>query len=68
MINVRQIEKSVLMKLIEIIKYLLHRDKLEEFYQKYRLNQESEALLIYMKESIDLESEITIFRIGGNTR
>jgi len=51
------------MKLVELIKYLIDSEQLNELYQKQRLNTESEALLIYLQDDLSLESEITIFEI-----
>lgn len=51
------------MKLIELIKYLVNPEKLGELYQQQGLNTESEAILIYMKGDLDLESEILFFEI-----
>lgn len=51
------------MKLIEVIKYLINPSQLNVFYQEYELNTESEALLIYQKEKLDLESDIAILEI-----
>lgn len=35
--------------------------KLEEFYVEEELDMDSEALIIYMKESLSIESDIYIF-------
>lgn len=51
------------MKLVDLIKYLINTDQLENLYQEKGLNTESEALLIYVKDALNLESEITIFGI-----
>jgi hypothetical protein len=51
------------MKLTELVKYLLHPELLPDIYRKQNLNEESEVLLIYMKEPLDIESEISIFEI-----
>lgn len=53
----------VIMKLIELIKYLVNPEMLEEFFQEQRLNTESEVLLIYMKGDLDLASDISILEI-----
>lgn len=51
------------MKLVELIKYLINPEQLDELYQEQGLNTESEALLIYLQGDLNLESEITIFEI-----
>ncbi|MDR7212728.1 hypothetical protein [Flavobacterium piscis] len=51
------------MKVVELIKYLTNPEQLDELYQEQGLNTESEALLIYLQDALDLESEITIFEI-----
>ena len=51
------------MKLVELIKYLTHPEKLDDLYQEQGLNVESEALLIYLQGELKLESEVTIFEI-----
>jgi hypothetical protein len=57
------------MKLINLIEYLKDQDKLEQLFEREKLNTESEAIIICMEKSIDLESEIKLFEIeetGGN--
>jgi hypothetical protein len=51
------------MKLIEFIKYLTNPELLESLYKEQGLNLESEVLLIYMKEDLDLSSYISILEI-----
>lgn len=51
------------MNLIELTRYLINPDKLDELYRDQDLNTKSEALLIYMKWTLDLKSEISIFEI-----
>ena len=51
------------MKLIELIPYLETPKLLDEFCKQENLNIESEALLLYMLGTLDLESEIVIFEI-----
>lgn len=51
------------MKLLELIKFLTNPEKLKELYQEQKLNTESEALLIYMKGTLSLESEVVFFEI-----
>jgi hypothetical protein len=55
-------KKIKIMKLEELVPYLMNSKKLEKFLEK-ELNQESEALLIYMLNELDLKSEISIFEI-----
>lgn len=50
------------MKLIDLIKYL-NPENLNELIQQQGLNAESEALLIYMQEDLNLEAEISILEI-----
>lgn len=51
------------MKLIDLIKYLINPENLNELIQQQGLNAESEALLIYMQEDLNLEAEISILEI-----
>ncbi len=51
------------MKLEDLVKYLRDSVKLEELYDLLKLNKESEALLIYMEDQINLESDTYIFEI-----
>ena len=51
------------MKLVELIKYLTNPEQLDELYQEQGLNTESEALLIYLQGTLDLEADIAIFEI-----
>lgn len=50
------------MKLIDLIKYL-NPENLNELVQQQGLNADSEALLIYMQEDLNLEAEISILEI-----
>jgi hypothetical protein len=51
------------MKLIELIDYLIEPNRLRELYVEEQLNVASEALLIYMINRLDLDSEIIFFEI-----
>ncbi|GAA5030069.1 hypothetical protein GCM10011506_18880 [Marivirga lumbricoides] len=51
------------MKLVELVRYLNETEKLHKLYQDLDLNNQSEALLIHLKDTLDLESEISIFTI-----
>lgn len=51
------------MKLDELIEYLLDPEKLEGFYEEESVNNESEALLIYMEGALSLDAEIVFFGI-----
>ena len=51
------------MKLVELIKFLKEPSLLSELYADKGLNKNSEAILVYMKESIDINSEIVFFEI-----
>ena len=42
---------------------MLDPDQLKALYQKLGVNSDSEALLIYLRETLSLESEISIFEI-----
>ncbi|SDL83901.1 hypothetical protein [Pedobacter antarcticus] len=51
------------MNLITLIGFIVVPVKLEEFYIEHELDMDSEALIIYMKESLSMESEIYIYPI-----
>lgn len=51
------------MKLVNLMAYLLNSDKLEELYEREKLDTDSEALLIYMKGELSLDSEIKFFEM-----
>jgi hypothetical protein len=51
------------MKLEELIGYLLDNDRLEELYRMQDIGLKSESILIYMKDSLTLNSEIVLFEI-----
>jgi hypothetical protein len=51
------------MKFLELIGYLTKPERLKDLYQEIGVNIESEALLIYMIDVLNLKSEITIFEI-----
>lgn len=51
------------MKLVEFVDYLVNPEKLESFYEEKGLNVESESLLIYMKQTINIDSEIVFFEM-----
>lgn len=51
------------MKYIDFIKYLINAEQLVEIYQELEVSNDSEGLLIYMKDALDLESEIIIIEI-----
>ncbi|OJW02648.1 MAG: hypothetical protein BGO52_00605 [Sphingobacteriales bacterium 44-61] len=51
------------MNLLELIKYLLDPKLLRTLYQERGINRDSEALLIYLSESLSLNSEVEIFAI-----
>ena len=51
------------MKLETLINYLLNAELLQNWYKNENLNLDSEALLIYMKHELHLDSEIKIFEI-----
>jgi hypothetical protein len=51
------------MKLTDLMEYLVDPQKLQQLYAEQDLNPKSEALLIYMKELLDINSEIQIFEI-----
>jgi len=48
------------MKLVDLIGYLVD-DKLDQLYQDQKLNTESEYVIAYMQDEIDLESDIAFF-------
>lgn len=51
------------MKLVELVNFLIHPEKLVQLYNEQGLNTTSEALLIYMQGSLSMESNIMIFEI-----
>lgn len=51
------------MKLLDIIDYLRHRHNVGQLFEKLNLSTKSEAILIYMKDSLDLNSELVFFEI-----
>ena len=51
------------MKLIDLIDYLVTSSKLEILYHEQGVNQKSESLSIFMKGSVDLDSDIAIFGV-----
>lgn len=51
------------MKLPELINYLTNPEQLQTIYKEQGLNEESEALLIYLKEELDVKADIAIFEI-----
>lgn len=51
------------MKLIDLIEYLKNSFLLEKLYESQKFNSESEAIIVYMKDSISLNSEICFFEI-----
>lgn len=53
------------MNLSELIMYLINPTQLEAFCRQQGLNVESEALLIYMKGTLSIDSEVFIFEIEG---
>jgi len=53
------------MKYVDIIQYLISPKQLDDLYERIGAAKDSEALLIYMKGALDLESEIYIFEKDG---
>jgi len=51
------------MKLINLVPYLKSFDSLEELYKLNNLDIKSEAIIIYMEETLAIESEIVFFEI-----
>lgn len=51
------------MNLTELINFLIHPEQLEELYKEQGVNTESEALIIYLRETLSLKSEISFFTI-----
>jgi len=56
-------EQSEEMKLIDIIEYLRDPTKEEQLCDTLKLSTDSEAILIYMKGTLDLDSELKFFEI-----
>lgn len=51
------------MKLIDIIEYLRYPTKVGQLCDILRLSTDSEAILIYMRGTLDLDSELKFFEI-----
>lgn len=51
------------MKLIELIGVLFNPEKLEKLISVLGLDNESEALLVYMKEDLYMTADIRIFEV-----
>ena len=51
------------MKLSHLVPYLVNRERLPELFRVEHLNRESETLLIYMEDTLNIESEIRLFDI-----
>ena len=51
------------MKLKDLIDFLNDTDLLDKLYQQEGLNKDSEAILIYMKDFLNIESEIILLEI-----
>jgi len=50
------------MKLVDLMGYLVN-DQVDQLYQDQKLNTESEYVIAYMQNEIDLESDIAFFDI-----
>ena len=61
--GVVKISKKYIMNLVTLISKIMDPVKLDQFYIQQALDVESEALIIYMKESLSIDSEIYIFPI-----
>jgi hypothetical protein len=51
------------MKLIDLVPYLVNRERLNQLYDKRKADINSDILLIYMVDIIDIESDVVIFDI-----
>ena len=51
------------MKLLDIIGHLRDPDKVGQLYDTLKLSTDSEAVLIYMEDSLSLDSELHFFEI-----
>lgn len=51
------------MKLVDIIEHLMTHEKLEGFYYDKDFNLNSDEISIYMKDSINIDSEIYFFEV-----
>jgi len=49
------------MKLTEFVEYLVNPSKLKSWYIRQNIDENSESLAIYMKGSLNIESDIYIF-------
>jgi hypothetical protein len=57
------IKIEIIMKLPELSNYLTNPNLIEGLYENLGISTESEALLIYMKDALDIKSDIKIFEI-----
>jgi hypothetical protein len=51
------------MKLVNLIDYLINPSRLNKLYKEENINCDTEALLIYMEEKLDIDSNIEFFTI-----
>lgn len=51
------------MKLIDLVPFVQSNKKVEDLYTREKLNIESEAVLVYMTDNLNLESELKFFDI-----
>ena len=54
---------KIKMNVINFIDYLINPEKLNDLLTKLNVNVESEALIVCVKDSLDINSEISIFDI-----
>ena len=57
----RKNENKNRMKLIDLIKYLKSDEDLFKVYHDYNLNDESEAILVYAENTINIDSDLIFF-------
>lgn len=55
--------KLFITKLTELVKFLTNPQELNKLYKKQALNLDSEAWLIYLQNTLDMESDVFIFSI-----
>ena len=61
-VNSNQLQGDT-MKLLDIIDYLRRPERLQDLYDSLKLSKESESISIYMKDAIDINSDLEFFEI-----
>lgn len=55
--------QKVGMEYIDLITYLVSLEKIDDLINQFHVSEKSEALIICLKNSLDLHSEVAIFEI-----